>query len=95
MKQIIITETQLANIAKKLKKNKNVVKEGGNDMNVSNYMFFGNIEQMHRQLGLLLELDPQMVDSILQDGHDWADDHISTAKENVDQVFDFMMNKIQ
>jgi hypothetical protein len=33
MKQIIITENQLANIAKKLKKNKNVVKEN-NDMNV-------------------------------------------------------------
>jgi len=95
MKQIIITETQLANIAKKLNKNKNVVKEGSNDMNVSNYMFFGNIEQMHRQLGLLLELDPQMVDSILQNGHDWADDHISEAKTNIDQVFDFMMNEIK
>jgi hypothetical protein len=93
MKQIIITENQLANIAKKLKKNKNVVKEG-NKMNVSNYMFFGNIEQMHRQLGLLLELDPQMVDSILQDGHDWADDHISGAKTNIDQVFDFLKNEM-
>lgn len=93
MKQIIITENQLANIAKKLNKTKKNIKEG-NDMNVSNYMFFGNIEQMHRQLGLLLELDPQMVDSIIQDGHDWADEHISEAKTNVDQVFDFMMNKI-
>lgn len=92
MKQIIITENQLANIAKKLKKNKNVVKES-NKMNVSNYMFFGNIEQMHRQLGLLLELDPQMVDSILQDGHDWADDHVTEAKVNMDQVFDFIMNE--
>ena len=92
MKQIIITENQLANIAKKLKKNKINIKED-HDMNVSNYMFFGNIEQMHRQLGLLLELDPQMVDSILQNGHDWADDHISEAKTNIDQVFDFMMNE--
>lgn len=94
MKQIIITENQLANIAKKLNKTKKNIREG-NDMNVSNYMFFGNIEQMHRQLGLLLELNPQMVDSILQNGHDWADEHISEAKTNVDQVFDFMMNKIQ
>ena len=93
MKQIIITENQLANIAKKINKTKKNIKEG-NDMNVSNYMFFGNIQQMHRQLGLLLELDPQMVDSIIQDGHDWADDHISEAKTNIDQVFDFMMNKI-
>jgi len=93
MKQIIITEHQLSNIAKKINKNKNVINEGG-DMNVSNYMFFSNIEQMHRQLGLLLEFDPQMVDSILQNGHDRADDHISEAKTNIDQVFDFMMNEI-
>ena len=94
MKQIIITETQLANIVKNRKQTKKIVKED-HDMNVSNYMFFGNLEQMHRQLGLLLELDPQMVDSILQNGHDWADDHITSAKENIDQVFDFMMNEIK
>ena len=33
------------------------------------------------------------VEAILQDGHDWADDHITVAKENLDQVFDFMMNE--
>ena len=36
MKQIIITENQLANIAKKLKENKTNIKED-HDMNVSNY----------------------------------------------------------
>ena len=58
-----------------------------------NYMFFSNLEQMKRQCELLLELDPHTVDEILMNGHDWADDHISTAKENIDQVFDFMMNE--
>ena len=58
-----------------------------------NYMFFSNLEQMKRQCELLLELDPNKVDEILMNGHDWADDHISSAKENIDQVFDFMMNQ--
>jgi hypothetical protein len=58
-----------------------------------NYMFFSNLEQMKRQCELLLELDPHTVDEILMNGHDWADDHISSAKENIDQVFDFMMNQ--
>jgi hypothetical protein len=58
-----------------------------------NYMFFSNLEQMKRQCELLLELDPHKVDEILMNGHDWADDHISSAKENIDQVFDFMMNE--
>jgi hypothetical protein len=35
------------------------------------------------------------VEKILQGGHDWADDHITVAKENLDQVFDFMMNETQ
>jgi hypothetical protein len=56
-------------------------------------MFFSNLEQMKRQCEMLLELDPYMVDEILMDGHDWADDHITSAKENIDQVFDFMMNE--
>jgi hypothetical protein len=34
-----------------------------------------------------------MVESILENGHDWAQDHISEAKNNMDQVFDFLMNE--
>jgi hypothetical protein len=56
-------------------------------------MTFSNLQQMKRQIDMLLELDENVVDKIIQNGHDWADDHISTAKENLDQVFDFMMNE--
>jgi hypothetical protein len=34
-----------------------------------------------------------MIHSILENGHDWAQDHIATAKESIDQVFDFIMNE--
>jgi len=57
------------------------------------YMFFSNLEQMKRQCELLLELDRNMVEGILTDGHDWAQDHIAEAKNNMDQVFDFLMNE--
>jgi hypothetical protein len=57
------------------------------------YMFFSNLEQMRRQCDLLLDLDRNMVEGILSDGHDWAQDHIAEAKNNMDQVFDFLMNK--
>jgi hypothetical protein len=40
-----------------------------------------------------MSLDPVMVDGILQNGHDWAEDHIATAKESIDQVTHFFMNK--
>jgi hypothetical protein len=56
-------------------------------------MFFSNLKQIARQCKMLLEMDEEMVDQILQDGHDWADDHVSEAKNNMDQVFDFIMNE--
>ena len=59
----------------------------------SRYMFFSNLQQMRRQCDLLLDLDQSMVESILEDGHDWAQDHIAEAKNNMDQVFDFLMNE--
>jgi hypothetical protein len=31
----------------------------------------------------------------LENGHDWAQDHVATAKENMDQIFDFFMNEIK
>ena len=58
-----------------------------------NYMFFSNLKQIARQCKMLLEMDEEMIDQIIQDGHDWADDHVSEAKTNMDQVFDFIMNE--
>lgn len=69
-----------------------VIRESHRD-NSQRYMFFSNLEQMKRQCDLLLEMDPSMVESILDSGHDWAQDHISEAKNNMDQVFDFIMNE--
>ena len=81
-----ITESQLNKLVKKIVNEKDYGQ-------IQNYMFFGNLEQMIRQAQLLLELDPMEVEAILKGGHDWADDHITVAKENLDQVFDFMMNQ--
>jgi hypothetical protein len=58
-------------------------------------MFFSNLEQMHRQCEILLSIPKDDVENILDNGHDWAQDHIAEAKNNLDQVFDFMMNEIK
>jgi len=86
MKKVIkLKESDLTNIIKRIL-NENEDRGG-------RYMFFSNLEQMRRQCDLLLDLDPEMVESILEDGHDWAQDHIAEAKNNMDQVFDFLMNE--
>ena len=56
------------------------------------YMFFSNLEQMRRQCDILLDMDHSQIEDVLDHGHDWADDHITVSKENLDQVFDFLMN---
>lgn len=59
------------------------------------YMFISNLKQMCRQAELILKQDVEQIESLLDDGHDWAQDHVAVAKENLDQVFDFLMNKIK
>jgi len=72
-----------------------LIKKSLSEQEVSSdrYMFFSNLEQIHRQTALLLEMDQSELDQILDNGHDWAQDHIATAKESIDQVFDFIMNE--
>jgi hypothetical protein len=70
------------------------INEGGEPKN-SRYMFFSNLEQIHRQAVMLMEMDENMLNQILENGHDWAQDHIAEAKNNMDQVFDFIMNEIK
>lgn len=83
-----ITESQLNNLVKKIVNESDYGK-------IKNYMFFSNLEQIVRQAQELLNLDPMEIEHLLCNGHDWADDHIAVAKENLDQVFDFMMNESQ
>ena len=85
MGQIIkLTEAQLKKVVS------NIIQE---NQPTENYMFFGNLQQIHRQCEMLMKMDPQELDEIIKNGHDWADDHVSEAKNNMDQVFDFFMNE--
>jgi hypothetical protein len=87
MRKIIkLTESELKELVNR------VIREGG-DPNSQRYMFFSNLEQMKRQCEMLLDMDQQQIESILSNGHDWAQDHIAEAKNNMDQVFDFLMNE--
>jgi hypothetical protein len=71
---------------------KRIVSNVINEMD-TRYMFFSNLEQIKRQAELLMKLPKDQVQQILENGHDWAQDHIATSKESFDQVFDFMMNE--
>lgn len=88
MKQIVkLTESDLNRIVKKV-----LIEQ---EAEVANYMFFSNLQQMKRQIEMMLDMDPEKINEIIQNGHDWADDHISEAKTNMDQVFDFLKNEME
>jgi septation ring formation regulator EzrA len=89
MKKIVkLTESDLSKLIQK-------VLNETHEEHTDRYMFFSNLEQIHRQTGILLEQDKETLHNILENGHDWAQDHIATAKESIDQVFDFLMNETQ
>lgn len=88
MKQIVkLTESDLNRIVKKV-----LIEQ---EVELANYMFFSNLQQMKRQIEMMLDMDPEKINEIIQNGHDWADDHISEAKTNMDQVFDFLKNEME
>ena len=85
MKRVKLTEADLNRLVQK------VLSEEQQE----NYMFFSNLKQMKRQIEMMMEMDPSEIDRILQNGHDWADHHISEDKTNMDQVFDFLKNEME
>jgi len=67
---------------------KKLLKEDG-----EHYMFFENLKIIKKAVDEMLNLDKQMVDNILSDGHDWAEDHMATSKDDVEEVYNFLIHK--
>jgi hypothetical protein len=78
-------EKHVKKTAEKLKKS---IKE-----NVEHYMFFENLKIIKNAVDEMLEMDEVLVDQILANGHDWAEDHMATSKDDVEEVFNFLMTK--
>jgi alanyl-tRNA synthetase len=79
-----------------MKKFKDYLKEDENLLKDehSNYMFFKNLKEIKNKIEELLEMNEQLIDKTLNNGHDWANDNISSAAEKITQVLDFMKNHL-
>jgi len=87
-KPVDFTKKQEKHVKKTAEKLKKSIKE-----DLGNYMFFQNLKTIKQMVDDLLKLDEKMVDGILASGHDWAEDHIATSKDDVEEVHNFLMNK--
>lgn len=58
---------------------------------VENYMFFQNLKTIKTHVDMLLAKSPKEMDKILKK-HDWASDHMSTAKDDIEEICNFFTN---
>jgi hypothetical protein len=64
-------------------------------MKPKNYMFFENLKTMHHAIGELMNMDPHYIDQLLNNGHDWAADHIATSTDDVEEVYHFLTSNTE
>jgi len=64
----------------------------GHDRGEQNYMFFQHLMTIKDAIDDLLQMDREKVDMILSDGHAWANDHITTSADDIEEVYHFMKN---
>ena len=62
-----------------------------NDEEIKHYMFFSNLKSIKEKVDKLLEMDPREVDAMLSDGHDWASDHVSTSRDDIEEVYNWIV----
>lgn len=55
-----------------------------------NYMFFTNLQTIKRLVDDMLTMDESEIDKQLSNGHDWASDHMSTTKDDIEEIYNFL-----
>jgi hypothetical protein len=60
----------------------------------NNYMFWQNLKNIQEACNELLNMDKEEVNKILDNGHDWAIDHISTSCDDIEEVYHFIDSNI-
>jgi hypothetical protein len=66
----------------------------GGDQDNGHYMFMSNLKTMRKHIDSMLQMDPQQVEQLLNNGHDWAADHIATSKDDIEEVAGFLSNEM-
>lgn len=60
------------------------------EQELKHYMFFSNLKNIKEKVEAMLAMDANEVDRMLEDGHDWASDHIATSKDDVEEVYSWL-----
>ena len=69
-----------------------ITSEGHNHRD--NYMFFQHLRTIKEAAEGLLSMDEEQLDSLISDGHAWAVDHVTTASDDIEEVYHFVKNRM-
>ena len=58
------------------------------------YMFFQNLASIKHYIEEILKMNPDDIDNLIKNGHDWASDHIATSKDDVQEVAEWLRNEL-
>lgn len=67
--------------------------EAGEKEEPKNYMFFSNLRVIKNNVEQILAMDPKEIDALLEDGHGWAVDHIATSKDDIEEVYGWLIGR--
>ena len=59
-----------------------------------NYMFFQNLNTIKHVITNLEKLNQEEVDRLISDGHDCVSDHMSTSKDDIEEVCQFLCSRL-
>lgn len=95
MERIVSFEDFLNKASEIAEDDTTMAQEGHEGHESHHYMFFQNLTSIKHYVDEILAMDPAKVDVMLQDGHDWASDHITSSKDDVQEVAEWLRNTIE
>lgn len=85
----------MKNLENLIRKKLHEIADGDND----GYMFIQNIETMHGHLSTLIKMmqDEKSLMAIkdIMKEHEWAVDHLTTSKDDIEEVFNFLVAEVK
>ena len=58
------------------------------------YMFFSNLKVIKEKVDKMLAMDAGKIDAELANGHDWASDHITSSRDDVEEVYNWLTSRV-
>jgi hypothetical protein len=75
--------------------NENQFHESKGKDGIKHYMFFSNLKTIKDMVDEILKMDQKMIDKSLDDGHDWASDHITSSRDDIEEVHNWVKSRIK